>query len=143
MKSRALWTLPICVFAMCSVSGCGEPVMENEPTTWEEAVAKFERLGGRVIRASSDQLKVHLYNSEVTDRDLRGLRLLDEPFALRLDHTEISDDGLEYVGGMTNLESLSLQGTRVTDSGLEHLTGLTGLKALYLGETRVTGAGGS
>jgi serine/threonine protein kinase/Leucine-rich repeat (LRR) protein len=60
---------------------------------------------------------------------------------LSLFQTRLSNDDLRMLAGLKNLTTLSLAEVSITDKGLKHLASLTKLQSLDLKSTHVTGAG--
>lgn len=135
-------------------------------STREEAIAAFRKLGGFVyLNRKKDVVGVRLINNpNVTDADLKHLRVLDKLELLEIHGPEFSDAGLANLIGLVNLEHLGLytkntaaglkhitalpkltilelSGKGITDARLVHLAGMTNLEILRLDGAAVTGAG--
>jgi hypothetical protein len=104
----------------------------------QKAHAMLQRLGSR-YNPRTDH--VVLYESAVTDDDLRVIAGLTRMRILNLNVTGVSDRGLAHLGGLKDLQILYLSRTRVTDAGLKYLEGLPRLRSLVLHGTAVGDAG--
>jgi len=84
---------------------------------------------------------IDLTHTAITDEGLKHLQDLDNLSSLILDHTNITDNGLKHLQQSGNLRSLHLNHTDITDEGVKHLRQLDNLKYLYLGNTDITDKG--
>jgi hypothetical protein len=79
--------------------------------------------------------------ANITDDDLRQLKLFDRLARLRLRETNITDAGLVHLSELTQLKDLCLAQTSISDAGLKNLKELSGLQELDLWDTNVSDAG--
>ncbi|MFP2958401.1 hypothetical protein ACLEPN_11305 [Myxococcus sp. 1LA] len=81
-----------------------------------------------------------LWNTQVSDENLRALVGLTGLRVLNLRETAVSDSGLAHLRNLPALRRLDLDETRVGDGGLRHLPHLN-LNAVSLRRTQVTEEG--
>ena len=93
------------------------------------------------LKVSSQLTWLNLGGTETTDDALASIAGLKNLTRLHLENTDVTDKGLIHLKQLPYLEYLNLYGTRVTDSGIQELATLKNLKKLYLWQTDVTMAG--
>jgi hypothetical protein len=89
--------------------------------TQEQAIARIEKLGGRVhvLEQWLGKPVAGVWSlRRFTDRDLSLLRGLATLIVLDLSESKVTDKGLVRLKGLTSLEHLDLRDTPVTDKGL-------------------------
>ena len=84
---------------------------------------------------------LNLYDTNISDEQLRYIAGLKHLRCLLLGDTRITDNGLRYLTHLPNLASLYLGGTNVSSEGLRHVAGLGSLQVLDLRNTPVTEEG--
>jgi hypothetical protein len=96
----------------------------------EKAVARLEKLGGKVIRDDNQPgrpvIEVILLNSPVGEGDLACLKDLRHIRSLDLGGNRITDAGLVQLGALKELQELRLS-LGVSDARLGHLEELTAI----------------
>ena len=80
----------------------------------------------------------HAFLKNVSDEDLKSLRLMEGAKRLCLGQTAVTDVGLAKITGTRSLEWLELGTTQITDAGLKVFRPATGLKQLFLEQTEVS-----
>ncbi|MCH8921945.1 MAG: hypothetical protein IIA67_02215 [Planctomycetes bacterium] len=113
---------------------------ERRPPTWLEK--QFDDPGDAddPVRTLNVTV-VNLYETKVTDADLKYLKELTYLVELNLSDTNVTDAGMKPISQLNRLEDVDFYGTKITDAGLQHLSGLERLRHLNLGNTNVTDAG--
>ncbi|MCE9605486.1 MAG: hypothetical protein K8U03_11365 [Planctomycetia bacterium] len=100
-----------------------------------------ESLSDEIGRPFDEVSSVSLSYSDVSDDDLRHLKLLTGIRSLDLANTHVTDSGLVHVSHCHELDWLSLNRTAITDQGLIHLATMIKLGSLGLDATQVAGPG--
>jgi RNA polymerase sigma factor (sigma-70 family) len=114
----------------------GNPVIDINLTQTQVTDADLKDL-----KVFKNLTGLHLGVTRVTNEGLKYLKELQALQGLNLPLTQVSDEGLKDVTDLQSLRLLNLAGTRVTDAGLEHLKALTSLQLLDLTSTPVTEKG--
>jgi hypothetical protein len=126
----------------------------------QAAVREIERLGGTIemdrggpawfrdwwddpkrISPFDEVVKVDMRIDEVSDSDLKPLRVLSRLKKLQLNGSQITDAGLSVLSGLARLQSLDLSDTRITEAGLAQLKGMIHLEHLELPGLKLTEQG--
>ena len=123
----------------------------------QQVIAEIERLGGSVepvpqcpawtpksfdyLEVSKRVWKVYLFDTQVSDNDLKHFGRLAHPISLLLNDPQITDAGLEHLEQLTSLHVLFLDNSQVSDAGLERLKKLKNLRVLSLNNTQVSDVG--
>ena len=84
---------------------------------------------------------LELYDTRITDADLKDLAKLQKLDRLWLFGTQITDVGLKDVAKLQKLTHLDLRRTKITDEGLKEVAKWQQLERLSLEITQVTEAG--
>ncbi|MCE9552181.1 MAG: hypothetical protein K8T91_02250 [Planctomycetes bacterium] len=139
----------------------------HEATQQKEAVARITKLGGEVaydfqaegikqprhwpvgivdslgIDYFASVERLSLFKPNITDTELKHIKVLTKLKGLEIIGQDITDDGLKNLKGLRELTLLSLYLSNITDTGLENVKGLTALRVLHVNSdnNNITDAG--